>query len=157
VETLSDVLLSVEGGDAAPHLRKSHWEWAHAPSRSLVAYVMGAEGLRVPAACLRLFLRHLTSPGGSCVRCYGVGGVFTADGWRGRGLATALLERAECFARERGAFLALYAVYGRGLYLRSGYVAVAQANETEHLWVRSTDAGLAVLPGTWGLWPEGHF
>lgn len=158
-----DALLSVEPGDSAPHLRKPHWEWPTAPpSKAIVAYVMGSDGLRVPAACLRLFKRHITSPGmngdgGSCFSCYGVGGVFTEERWRGRGIASLLLGRAEDFARERGSFLALFAVYGKGLYLRAGYVAVSKANEREHLWIKSTDVGLSVLPGNWSIYPDGHF
>lgn len=164
MEALIDALLSVEPGDSAPHLKQPHWTWDKAPpSKAIVAYVMGTDGVRVPVACLRLFKRHITSPGakgdgGCCFSCYGIGGVFTEKPWRGKGLASLLLDRAETFARERGAFLALFAVYGKDLYLRAGYIPVAKCLETrEHLWVKSTDAGLGIRPGEWSLYPGGHF
>ena len=78
--------------------------------------------------------------------------------WRGRGLAGRVLAESAELARDRGAgALALFAVYGRALYLRSGYVPVCQANDSEHLWVRILDPGLAPLAGDWRIWPEGHF
>jgi GNAT superfamily N-acetyltransferase len=140
----------------APQLRRDHWEWKETPSWTVVGCLAGV--LAAPVSCVRLFSRRLTSPGGQCFNAYGVGGVFTIEAWRGKGLAGRVLSETAELARDRGAAaLALFAVYGRALYLRAGYVPVRQANDAEHLWVKILDPGLAPLPGDWRLWPDGHF
>lgn len=72
-------------------------------------------GLTLNTLCLAGCLVH--------VAC--AGAVATAEAWRGRGLASALLEHAAAHARQHGALLMLISG-GRGLYLRAGAAPVGQ-------------------------------
>lgn len=152
-----------EHGEIYPFLAEPRWSWkAEAPGRAIVAYVPGANGSSIPVACLRLFLRTLVAPGRISFRAYGVGWVYTAEEWRGRGLASLLLQEADGFAREHGAaFLALHARLPANLYGRAGYVPVCVApygfDPPQWVHVRCVWPGLKPDLGTWRLYPEVRF
>lgn len=77
------------------------------------------------AGCVSVGLtQHLPGPRGTGVVAY-LGDMATDPAWRGRGIGTALLERALAWATERGAGRAeLYATEpGRPLYERYGFAA----------------------------------
>jgi predicted N-acetyltransferase YhbS len=62
---------------------------------------------------------------GAPLRVAGIGAVCTDPEYRGRGLASTLMEEARRYARDRGASLMLISG-GRGLYHRLGYVTVGR-------------------------------
>jgi predicted N-acetyltransferase YhbS len=81
-------------------------------------------GDRGPVAHVGVCVRdaHLL---GARVRVASIGAVCTDPDHRGRGCASALMEDAKRFARERGASLMLISG-GRGLYHRLGYATVGR-------------------------------
>jgi predicted N-acetyltransferase YhbS len=80
---------------------------------------------------------------GARVRVASIGAVCTHPEERGRGLASALMEDARRYARERGAGLMLISG-GRGLYHRLGYVTVGCFQRYE---VTPADLNGAGVPG----------
>lgn len=135
-------------------MRQPHWTWETPPDEAYVRTVDGA-----PVAILRLFHRRLLHMDVS-LPVVGIGGVFTVEGQRGKGHASALLAHTLGDLSRRGYLAAcLYASHDRSLYQRAGFVEVQLG-----FWCKALATGLAfverdmrLLRMQWTVEPDGHF
>ena len=103
------------------------------PTGEFLAWVAEAEGEIVATSGLCFFERPPNGASPTGLEAY-VMNMYTAPGWRGRGLATALLAAAVARAKEAGARrIWLHATeQGRPVYAKAGFVA--SDNEMELVW-----------------------
>ncbi len=121
------------------HAAQARTPWAQAHA-SRVALVDDDGGLLASARLYRLGIRLDGREGWLC----GVGAVVTPPSLRGRGHATALVERIVERARADGALLAaLFSEIGTDFYRRLGFTAVPLDEVTVH--VRRKDGAPAML------------
>jgi GNAT superfamily N-acetyltransferase len=113
---------------------------------SQALFITAGEELQVHSACAVL-VRDLITPAGG-LRVGLIGSVSTAEEERGRGLASAVLERAERELAERGCALSLLWAEDARFYERRGYQEVSAERDFVLTVEQAKD-----LPGTEGVRP----
>jgi GNAT superfamily N-acetyltransferase len=133
-------MIHEKAGTDAWHLREDYWAWDPDPDIALVYEYGPPTAYR---ACVRLFQNCILSSGGVHLDALGIGGVFTQEGWRGRGFATALLHYVELAYKPL-----VLVLYSRGgdLYLYNGYEQI-----TDELMVKIFDDRIHTDLNVWTL------
>ena len=122
------------------------WEWGEAPVGMVIARLRGER-----VACLRLFKRTVHIPGAQ-LPALGVGGVYTKEAFRGRGVASILLQKSIERLRGAGHRILLLNSGKRSLYARAGFVEIR-----EGLWAHQIEGIPFWLQPDWEVIPKAHF